>query len=78
MTSLSSSMGTPLVSGMHKMTKMVMISTQPAKNRNVPHFKPHRIVKKTWPIKKVNLQVDADNQQYEGSLSPITVLVTSH
>lgn len=35
-----------LVSGTHRMTKVVMMRHQPAKNRNVPHFIAHRIDRK--------------------------------
>lgn len=38
--------GLTFVSGTHKMTKIVIISTQPAKNRNVPHFIAHSIDRK--------------------------------
>lgn len=54
-----SSMGTPLVSGKKKYTKMVIIVIQPAKKRNIPNLKVHNRERKDWPIMNVKKRFTA-------------------
>ena len=54
-----SSMGTPLVSGKKRETKMVMTVIQPAKNRNIPNLSEQRRERKACAIMKVNKRFTA-------------------
>ena len=49
-----SSIGTFRVSGKKKNMKMVMITTKPAKNKKSPNFMWQSMLRKNWPMMKVN------------------------